>query len=560
MGGPEQVVGALAVLEPEDAVAVVGPAARGLIGLARQQRRERELLGADGVHLLADDRLDLAQHPQARAAARCRCRAPRGGCSRPGRAAGGSGPRRPPGRRAGCARTGTTSGRSWREGYGPQPFSASVASPRMRGPRPGASPSTTRGPSPHAQARRTVCWPSPRHGVTALALATQRVRRGCRRRPTSSPERCPAAPTSRCRTSRARPSSTATSGSWCGARSCGSSARAGRRTSSPRATSAARSSRILRLADDGSRTLIAKGDVFEAQLASDGLRVLATSYRSKRSTVTAWSVATGQVEVERTFRGYPNLLDARNDVALLGVWGRGTLQWNLTTGSVLRLTKRVGGAASPGGGPALQLHHRPVRRRLHGGQSDQLRPATTCGSRAGSACESFAPGGRRMVTVHILSDGIGPNAASVRTVAGRLVARYARQGSGSVRSTFETPQDAPARDQRQASGRDGPLSQGRLRAGERPRSGAGIPAPASRRCTRPARALTRGPDHRDLQRQPDHGPRPGGRCCRRVEGVDAPSATLPGQTPRSSAALAQPAALRVRGRPCLPRTRARPPR
>ena len=63
--GTEQVVAALAVLEPEHAVAVLAPAAGRLVGLARQQRRELELLGADRVHLLADHRLDVAQHPQA---------------------------------------------------------------------------------------------------------------------------------------------------------------------------------------------------------------------------------------------------------------------------------------------------------------------------------------------------------------------------------------------------------------------------------------------------------------------------------------------------------------
>ena len=63
--GAEQVVAALAVLEPEDVVAVLGPAAGRVVGLAGQQRREVHLLGADRVHLLADDPLDVAQHPVA---------------------------------------------------------------------------------------------------------------------------------------------------------------------------------------------------------------------------------------------------------------------------------------------------------------------------------------------------------------------------------------------------------------------------------------------------------------------------------------------------------------
>ena len=63
--GAEEVVGALAVLEPEDVGAVVGPAVGRLVGLLGQQRGERQLLGADVVHLLADDGLDPAQHAQA---------------------------------------------------------------------------------------------------------------------------------------------------------------------------------------------------------------------------------------------------------------------------------------------------------------------------------------------------------------------------------------------------------------------------------------------------------------------------------------------------------------
>ena len=62
--GREQVVGALAVLQAEEAVAVLGPAVGDLVGLARQQRREVHLVRARVRHLLADDRLDLRLHAQ----------------------------------------------------------------------------------------------------------------------------------------------------------------------------------------------------------------------------------------------------------------------------------------------------------------------------------------------------------------------------------------------------------------------------------------------------------------------------------------------------------------
>ena len=45
-------------------MAVLGPAVGRLVRLPRQQRRQRDLLGADRVHLLADHPLDLPQHPQ----------------------------------------------------------------------------------------------------------------------------------------------------------------------------------------------------------------------------------------------------------------------------------------------------------------------------------------------------------------------------------------------------------------------------------------------------------------------------------------------------------------
>jgi hypothetical protein len=63
--GTEEVVAAAAVLEPEQVGAVLRPAPGGLVGLTRQQRGEVDLLGADGVHLLAHHPLDVAQHSQA---------------------------------------------------------------------------------------------------------------------------------------------------------------------------------------------------------------------------------------------------------------------------------------------------------------------------------------------------------------------------------------------------------------------------------------------------------------------------------------------------------------
>ena len=108
VGRAEQVVGALAVLEAEDVVAVLGPAAARLEGLLGQQRGEEQLLGADGVHLLADDALDVAQHAQAEGQPGVDAGADAADVAGAGRAAGGSAPRHRPGPREGFAGTGTT--------------------------------------------------------------------------------------------------------------------------------------------------------------------------------------------------------------------------------------------------------------------------------------------------------------------------------------------------------------------------------------------------------------------------------------------------------------------
>ncbi len=64
VGRGEKVVPALAVLEPENAVAVLLPPAGGLVGVTRKERGEMHFVRAGGLHLFADDLLDLALDPK----------------------------------------------------------------------------------------------------------------------------------------------------------------------------------------------------------------------------------------------------------------------------------------------------------------------------------------------------------------------------------------------------------------------------------------------------------------------------------------------------------------
>ena len=65
VGGGQQVVPALAVLQGEECGAVLVPALGRFVGLSRQEGREMDLLTAHAVHLLTHDRLDLAHDGQA---------------------------------------------------------------------------------------------------------------------------------------------------------------------------------------------------------------------------------------------------------------------------------------------------------------------------------------------------------------------------------------------------------------------------------------------------------------------------------------------------------------
>jgi hypothetical protein len=60
--GRQQVVGVAPVLEGEEIVAVLRPAAADVERLARQQGREQHLLGAGRDHLLADDAGHVVEH------------------------------------------------------------------------------------------------------------------------------------------------------------------------------------------------------------------------------------------------------------------------------------------------------------------------------------------------------------------------------------------------------------------------------------------------------------------------------------------------------------------
>ena len=426
--GTEQVVGALAVLEPEDAVAVLGPAAGGLVGLAGQQRGERQLLGADRVHLVADDLLDPAQHPQAE-------RQP--GVDAGGGAADVAGPDEQPVARHLGVRGVLSQGpheqarhpkRSWGAGYaGARARREPVPPPRQ--PSGGVAASSWRDREPPGPDSGVAVKPDRRrlHRPHAVVLAGRRPGRRRARRPTLRPAELEArcrrrdpAPRGQDRRRRRRPDR--------GQGRLGQPAReVGRRLR--RRPSQQQTAR----AGSGSLRSTPDGDADRAAAAasrSTSWSSPTTAPRSRRqplprrrgTRVRVFDAVDGAEQASRWFDGSVSVLDlddAADGARRLGARtapSGGTPAADDPAGS----PTGVGYAGRHPRRPARHVHQGPLPGRVHASSTHAARQATGCGSRARSGSRPSRPAAHRMATIHILSDGIGPQrrAGCARSAAG----------------------------------------------------------------------------------------------------------------------------------------------
>jgi hypothetical protein len=200
--------------------------------------------------------------------------------------------------------------------------------------------------------------------------------------------------------------------------------------------------RVMRIdASERQKVLVRGLDTWQVLLSDDG-RDLVTSPVVTRdaSTVVVRSVRAGDVVGHHVFRGAVNLLDADGSRAVLGSWGpRRTFWWSYRSDETERINNRVGYAADIAADRVASLTGDPYR----GGCSvvTDLAPEPTVLSRS---CEqmvaAFAPDGRRMATIHLLTDGLGPTEVGVRrTSGGALLTRYeAPSWFGAVRWESDT--------------------------------------------------------------------------------------------------------------------------
>ncbi|MBB3045583.1 hypothetical protein [Nocardioides soli] len=195
--------------------------------------------------------------------------------------------------------------------------------------------------------------------------------------------------------------------------------------------------RVLRLEADGTRTQVARvSEDAELVLSRDGAHVIVTrltrAARGGDGLVTVIDASTGARVARRTFSHYATVVDADEGRLVLTTWTPGrTLWWDFVSGGTSRIVGRVAGHADIRADRLATFTGDPY----DGGctvVTSLTRPRRTLWRSCREAVVAFSPDGRRMATMHILADGLGPSSVRARTVRGRAIASYEAYWFGSI--------------------------------------------------------------------------------------------------------------------------------
>jgi hypothetical protein len=197
---------------------------------------------------------------------------------------------------------------------------------------------------------------------------------------------------------------------------------------------------VLRVDADGSTERITRyASAGDPQLSGDGEDVLISRVVRGRSIIRVVDSETGQEVSTGRFGGYVGVLDADASRAVLtGTSPNRTLWWSYRSGATKPIVNRGGGTADIRADRLATLTGDPYE----GGctvVSRLSRPRVVLWRSCEAIPIAFSPSGTKMATVHLLSDGLGPDEVTTRTTrGGRRIATYTSYYFGSV--TWETNQ------------------------------------------------------------------------------------------------------------------------
>ena len=215
---------------------------------------------------------------------------------------------------------------------------------------------------------------------------------------------------------------------------------------------------------------------FELELSTNG-RYFVHPGRATRKTVPirVFSSRTGKLKTEQDFAGSP-LRDGHGrppgDHVDLGQGPhRGTKSWDTTTDEVTTITRPPRQHGRPRPRPAREPTPRTPTRAAAWSSARSRTPPRRLWKSCTERVEAFSPDGKRMATISILSDGIGPSVVQEREIDGSPLADLLHPlvRPGPVRGRRRPA----ARGQRRHPVLYGPLQRGCVRERDRPRRRAG---------------------------------------------------------------------------------------
>lgn len=199
--------------------------------------------------------------------------------------------------------------------------------------------------------------------------------------------------------------------------------------------------RTLRVRPDGSTVVLSRHDATaEVALTNDGAHVVRVrTVPRERTAVRAIDARTGSVVASRTFRGRVFPLDASEGRVLLSSWSPArTLWWNFLSDATGVAAHRTGGAADITADRLGSYTGDPYA----GGCyvfSTLSDPTDVLWRSCAERAVAFSSNGRRVATVGIVDDGLGPSTVNVRRVhGGAALARYTTQWFGAIRWESDT--------------------------------------------------------------------------------------------------------------------------
>ena len=171
------------------------------------------------------------------------------------------------------------------------------------------------------------------------------------------------------------------------------------------------------------RTVLRDVHDSDVVVSEDGSALLAVvGLRNRSATVKVWAPVDGRQTAQRRFRGFPQIV-AADGVKVLVRTTRGTFWWKFVKDNVRPVTTHLTGSAS--------IEHNLLsvytKDPYLGGCTRLVRlrqPKVTVWKSCRDRVAAFSPDGTQMLTVHILSDGLGPSEIRLRDIDGTRLASY----------------------------------------------------------------------------------------------------------------------------------------